>query len=114
MIHRKVAATATTILMSTAGLVAVTAGPAQANECSVTPKAGVSGVSVRDAPSVNSTLRWTLKPGVWRAVSCHSESGGFYSACGTGDHWFRTVLVGEESFYRYIAASCVRMVVDHG
>jgi hypothetical protein len=111
MIHRKAAAAAATILMSTAGLVTATAGPAQANTCSVTPKAGVSSVSIRGNKSVNGTPDFYLRAGEWISTSCHSESGGYYSSCGGGDHWF---FVFSGILSRYVAASCVRLVVDRG
>ena len=45
--HRKAATAATTILMFVAGLVTLTAGPAHAKTCSVTPKAGMGSISIR-------------------------------------------------------------------
>ncbi|GAA2635174.1 hypothetical protein [Paractinoplanes durhamensis] len=110
MIYRKMAAAAATVLMFVAGLVAVTAGPAQAaNVCTVTPRAGA--VTIRNAASTDGGQAGTLYSGQYLHSKCQSESGGYYSACGGGSSWFY-VFYG--LFSRYVAAGCVTLHVDRG
>jgi hypothetical protein len=93
--------------MSATAAVFVDAGPASANICSVTPKSGA--VSVRGNKSTVGTPDFYLYPGEWLRSSCSSESGGYYSSCGGGSSWF---WVDAGLFSRYVAAGCVRLVVD--
>jgi hypothetical protein len=104
---RRIAAAAAATLISATGAVFFIAGPASANRCSVTPKSGA--VSVRGHKSTSGTPDGTLYAGEWLGSACSSESGGYYSACGGGSHW---IWVDYGMFPRYVAAGCVRLVVD--
>ncbi|MFG3602426.1 hypothetical protein [Micromonospora chersina] len=107
--RRSIAAGTAAMLTSLAGSVFFISGPASANTCSVTPKAGVSAVTIRNDKSTSSAAG-TLYAGQYLGSSCSSESGGYYSACGaTSDRW---IWVNYGLFPRYVAAQCVRVVVD--
>lgn len=111
MLRRKIATAAALMLTSVAGLVALTAGPAQAaNYCTVSPRAGISAVSVRNSPSTDGSPAFTLYSGQYLSSRCQSQSGGYYSACGGGSSWF---YVYSGLFDRWVAAGCVRLYVDH-
>jgi hypothetical protein len=107
--RRCVATVTAATLLSVTGAVLSTAGPASANSCTVTPAPGVSAVNVRNDKSVNASIAGTLYAGQYLPSLCHGESGGYYSACGTGSHW---IWVDVGLFSRSVAAGCVRIVVD--
>ncbi len=79
----------------------------QREDLLVTPEPGA--VAVRGDRHVTGTPDWYVYPGHWLSSACSSESGGYYSACGGSDRWFR---VSAGLISRYMAASCVRLVVD--
>jgi len=106
---RRVAAAAAATLLSVTGVVFSGSGPASANTCTVTPAPGVSAVNVRDDKSVNAPIAGTLYAGQYLHSACQGESGGYYSACGSGNHW---IWVDVGLFPRYVAVGCIRIVVD--
>ncbi|MCW3818259.1 hypothetical protein ONA91_27795 [Micromonospora sp. DR5-3] len=109
-LKRRFAAGTAATLTSLVGSVFLISGPASANICSVTPKAGVSAVTVRNDKTTSASAAGTLNAGQYIRSSCSSESGGYYTACGaTTDRW---IWVDYGLFARYVAAQCVRVVVD--
>ena len=109
MNFKTVVTAATTTLMSVGGVIAFTAGPAQAvNTCSVTPKSGVSSVVIRSSKSTSGANEGSLASGKYLGSYCQAQTGGYYSACGGGDQWFE---VSYGLFSRYVATSCVRLIV---
>jgi hypothetical protein len=106
---RRAAIASTTMLTAVSGAVFVAADAAHAvNNCAVTPVNGA--VNIREDKSATAPVAGTLYPGQWLGSSCNTQSGGYYTGCGNGSYWF---WVDYGLFSRYVAASCVRLDVEH-